>query len=178
MTTLQHCAYLRHAGAFSSTCAAILATILAACGPGGLDDEGDELGTETGGECQGIPNEGECDPWGFCWAQHPDWGIGAHWHDPQSTQDGIDSGVLTPAPAPIESPDVECWRFGSVGDWAHSCRLSTECIDLQASPLDELFDANYQCSNPDGPWDYTVATQTSCYGVFDDLGLAVRLQQP
>lgn len=129
-------------------------------------------------ECRNLPNGISCDQQGFCWVQHPEWEIAAHWHDEEATRQGVINDVLWSSPAPVPSESVECWEFGSPDDYGHVCSYSTDCYDLSAKPLDELVDPNYACNvgSPDGPWDYTVATPNWCFGVIAELDLAIRLR--
>lgn len=127
-------------------------------------------------ECRN-PTYGQiCDEYNRCWSRADDWDAWAWATDPLGLQEGVEAGTLTPAQPPVNSPDVECWRYGSVNDWAHVCSLATTCHDLSAVPVDELYGASGACpGDPLGAWDYTVDTAFGCYGVFDDLGLATLL---
>ena len=124
-------------------------------------------------ECRNLPNGINCDEQGYCWVQAPDWDVGAQWHDAVDTQAGVDADILTPT----QWNGVDCWLYGMEGDEAHVCKLVTTCYDLVAYPLEELYEPNFACLfSPTGDWDYTVATATRCYGVFEAEGLAVPLQ--
>lgn len=112
----------------------------------------------------------------MCWARADDWDTYAWTVDIYGLQEGIEAGTLLPDSAPIPSPDVECWRYGSENDWAHVCTLATTCIDLTVVPVDELFGVGGPCQgDPAGAWDYTVETSFGCYGIFEDLDLAALL---
>lgn len=129
------------------------------------------------GDCRNLPLGIECDENGRCWVQHPDWTARAQAFDFDGLQAGLDDGIFEPWDPPMPSSLVACWQYGSRGDYGHICSLSTECYDLHAIPVDELWGAGGPCDVESyGDWDYTIDTAFGCYGVFEELALAVAIQ--
>lgn len=127
-------------------------------------------------ECRNLPNGIIMDENGRSWTQHPDWDVPAQAFDFDGLDAALDAGTFTPWPDPVPSDLVECWEYGSRGDYGHTCMLSTACYDLSAIPIGEIWGVIGPCPGaPSGVWDYAVEGAFGCYGVFEELGLAVAL---
>jgi hypothetical protein len=144
--------------------------------PGDGDGDGDATGDGDGDmPCPEIPPV-DCDETGRCWTIRDGWEAEAQ----TTTMESIEEAVALNILRPVEG-NAACWEYGTGTDIGHTCvvELVDECALLVGRPTIEveLLLGSTLCDLA-GPWSVTVTDSpySHCWGVFDELEIAVRLR--